>query len=368
MSKALKSIMTKRLSDIVEIHHMLSDAQMRARCKRFMISTLNLLVDQIHTVWSCKIKYVAFMLSLNVVEMFNQVLHIRLLHTLKIKRTSDYIVEWACSFLKDWETLLKFNEQMNDMRKINADISQRFLISLILFLFFNASLIKKCKTLRIKIEMFNFVNDINILAYDRFIEEICKTLSRMHNICAKWVCTHDITFASEKYEFMHFIRKSKRFDMMTSIQIESSVIKSKSDVQVLKVQLNMKLRWDAHLRQIEANHVTWMLALSWLEVFTWEAIFTKARQIYSAVVRSKIAFETSVWYQREKEKKLSDKECRLETLQNQTLHHVAKIFKRVSIETLKAKMYTSSLHVHLNMLQDKIMLRSWINNCTQKIR
>jgi len=33
MSKALKSIMTKRLSDIVETHHMLSDAQMRARCK-----------------------------------------------------------------------------------------------------------------------------------------------------------------------------------------------------------------------------------------------------------------------------------------------------------------------------------------------
>jgi len=50
MSKALKSIMTKRLSDIVEIHYMLSDAQMRVRRKRFVISTLNLLVDQIHTV------------------------------------------------------------------------------------------------------------------------------------------------------------------------------------------------------------------------------------------------------------------------------------------------------------------------------
>ncbi len=50
MSKALKSIMTKRLSDITETHHMLSDAQMRARRKRFVISTLNLLVDQIHTI------------------------------------------------------------------------------------------------------------------------------------------------------------------------------------------------------------------------------------------------------------------------------------------------------------------------------
>ncbi len=358
MSKALKSIMTKRLSDITETHHMLSDAQMRARRKRFVISTLNLLVDQIHTIWDCEIKYITFMLSLNIVKAFNQVLHIRLLHTLKMKRTSNYTVEWACSFLENRETLLKFNEQMSDMHKIYANISQKFLISSILFLFFNASLIEKCKVLRIKIKVLNFINNINILTYNKFIEEICRTLSRMHDVCAKWVCTHDITFASEKYELTHFIRKSKEFDMMISIQIENLVIKLKSDVQVLKVQLNMKLWWSAHLRQIEANHVTWMLALNWLEVFTWETIFTKARQIYSAVVRSEIAFEASVWHQREKEKKLSGKECRLETLQNQILHHVAKAFKRVRIETLKAEMYTSSLHVHLNMLQDKITLHS----------
>ncbi len=48
MSKALESIMIKRLSNIAETHHMLSNAQMRARCKQFMISTLNLLVNQVH--------------------------------------------------------------------------------------------------------------------------------------------------------------------------------------------------------------------------------------------------------------------------------------------------------------------------------
>jgi len=74
---------------------------------------------------------------------------------------------------------------MSNMHKINADILQKFLISLIFFLLFNASLIKKCKALRIKIEVLDFVNDINILAYNKFIEEICKTLSKVHNICAK---------------------------------------------------------------------------------------------------------------------------------------------------------------------------------------
>ena len=33
------------------------------------------------------------MLSLDIIEAFNQVLHIKLLHTLKMKRISNYIVE-----------------------------------------------------------------------------------------------------------------------------------------------------------------------------------------------------------------------------------------------------------------------------------
>ncbi len=254
------------------------------------------------------------------------------------------------------------------MREINVNIFQESFILSILFLFFNVSLIEKCKTLRIKIKVFNFINDINILVYDRFIEEICKTLSKTHDICVKWIQTHDTTFASEKYELTHFTRKSRKFDMMTSIQIESSVIKSKSDVRVLEMQLNMKLQWNVHLWQIEASHVTRMLALSCLKVFIWETIFTKVRQVYSAVVRLKIVFEALVWHQRDKKKELSDKKCRLETLQNQTLHHVAKAFKRISIETLKIEMYISSLHVHLNMLQNKVTLRSRVNDRTQETR
>ncbi len=123
----------------------------------------------------------------------------------------------------------------------------------------------------------------------------------------------------------------------------------------------MKLQWDAYLWQIKMNHVTRMLILSYLEVFTWEAIFTKARQVYSAVMRSEIAFEASVWHQRDKKDELLSKECRLKTFQNQILRHVAEIFK-------KTETYTSSLHIHLNMLQNKIMLHSWVNDQTQEIK
>ncbi len=110
MSKALKSIMIKRLNDIVETHCMLSNAQIRAKRKQFMILTLNLLIDQVHTMWDCEIKYVIFMLSLDIIETFNQVSHVRLLHTLKIKRTSSYIIEWTRNFLKNQEMSLIFDE------------------------------------------------------------------------------------------------------------------------------------------------------------------------------------------------------------------------------------------------------------------
>ena len=221
---------------------MLSKAQMRVICKQFMISALNLLVDQVHAVWDCEIKYVIFMLSLNIIEAFNHVLHTRLLHILRMKRTLNYIVKWTCSFLKNRESSLTFNKQISVMQWVNADILQRFFISSILFLFFNASLIEKCKALEIKIEVLDFVNDINILIYDKITKSICKSLSQAHNVCAKWTWIHDATFASEKYELTHFTCKSKRFDMTVNLRIENLIIKSKLNVQVLEMQLNIKLQ------------------------------------------------------------------------------------------------------------------------------
>jgi len=166
------------------------------------------------------------------------------------KKISIKVVFYVCCMQRMQHIFnrLIFNEQISAICKINANILQKFFIFFIFFLFFNANLIEKCKALKIKVEMLNFVNDINILVYNRFIKKICKMRSKVHNAYAKWVCIHDVMFTSEKYELTHFTRKLKRFNMMTSIQIKSSIIKLKSDVQVLKIQLNIKLWWDAHLQ------------------------------------------------------------------------------------------------------------------------
>ena len=76
------------------------------------------------------------------------------------------------------------------------------------------------------------------------------------------------------------------------------------------------------------------------------------------LIELKITFEASVWHQRDKKEELSSTEWRLEAFQNQALHHVTDVFQKVDIETLKVEMYTSSLYVHLNKLQNQTTLRS----------
>ncbi len=84
------------------------------------------------------------------------------------------------------------------------------------------------------------------------------------------------------------------------------------------------------------------------------------------MIRSRMTFEALIWHQRDKEEELLSMKWRLETLQNQALHHVINIFRKVNIEMLKVETYTFLLHVHLNKLQNQVTLRSWINDRTQK--
>lgn len=81
----------------------------------------------------------------------------------------------------------------------------------------------------------HFINNINILIYDKIINSICKMLSWIHDICLNWTWTHDATFTSEEYKFTHFIHKSKRFNIIVNLHIKDLIIKLKLNVQVFKV-------------------------------------------------------------------------------------------------------------------------------------
>lgn len=362
VGKALESIIATRLSKLAEEHNMLPACQMGARRGRSTETALELLVEQIHTVWGEGNNHVASILSLDISGAFNNVSHTRLLHNLRKRKVPEYIIKWTESFLKDRQSSLSFDGQTSEMRPVNAGIPQGSPVSPILFLFFNADLFDECDRLGLKASSIGFVDDANILAYGRSTEDNCETLAKIHEVCILWARQHGATFAPEKYELIHLSRTPRRFNMTATLRTSGVEVSPKQDIRILGVQIDTKLRWGAHLRKIEAKNATQMLAMTRLGASTWGATFAKARQIYCMVVRPAMTYGASVWHKRGDGGKLAGKERRLELLQNKGLRNITGAFKRTSTASLEAEAFVPPISIQLNKLQDQATHRMLHND------
>jgi hypothetical protein len=193
-------------------------------------------------------------------------------------------------------TTLRINEQSTFMSQIKVDISQNFFVSFILYFFYNADILKVFERFKYKITVIDFVNDINILTYDTSITSNCRALKKTYVICELWTRRHDVRFASIKYELLHLTKNHKRFDMTITINVENVIRESTTIVRVLNVQLDIKLKWDSHVKKIQNKMITQMLALIRLTIFIWDVCFKKTKHVYSVVVRFFITYDSSTWH------------------------------------------------------------------------
>jgi hypothetical protein len=90
--KVLKSIIARRISDLTKIHDFLFVNQMNERKNRNCETILKLLTKQIHTIWNMNKDKIATFLSMNVIEAYNHVSRERLLHNLKKRQISTWII------------------------------------------------------------------------------------------------------------------------------------------------------------------------------------------------------------------------------------------------------------------------------------
>jgi hypothetical protein len=67
------------------------------------------------------------------------------------------------------------------LMKINK--SQKFIIFLILYLFYNVDLLKVYEKSSRCVVIMNFVNDIHFLTYDIFRKQNCRTLKHFYQKC-----------------------------------------------------------------------------------------------------------------------------------------------------------------------------------------
>ena len=121
-------------------------------------------------------------------------------------------------------------------------IPQGSLISPILFLFFNAPLIKECTAAKLQLQVRGFIDNIHLLAYRKTTESNYKTLELAHEICLKWASTHGASFAPQKYELVYLTRCPRRFNIGAVVSLGHAITKPQTEIRVLGLYIDGKLR------------------------------------------------------------------------------------------------------------------------------
>jgi hypothetical protein len=292
--KVLKSVIARRINDLTKTHDLLFVNQMNERKSRSCETILKLLTKQIHTIWNMSKDKITTLLSMNVIEAYDHVSREKLLHNLKKRRISTWIVAWVDNFMQDKKINLIVSAKQTSMSNVNVDISQKSSMSSILYLFYNANLLKLLEQSSRKVIVIEFVDDINIFIYDINTINNCKLFERMHEHCLLWNRRHEIAFASTKYELIHLARNITKFDMQTTIKICDVVKQFFNHVRVLRMQIDNKLKWDAHFRSVQKKMIIQTLIFSRLIAFTWRACFSKVKLIYTTIIRSIIIYDSII--------------------------------------------------------------------------
>ena len=157
--------------------------------------------------------------NLNVSDVFDNVLHIRFFHNIKKRRILKKLLNWVENFLKNKNIILiiKKYTQTKDITSVN--ILQNSLFFSVLYLFYNADLLNAYDDIKLYFNFIKFVNDINILMYNKFTERNCKILKKTWNKVVEWIKKHDFKFYKRKYELIHFSRILKKYNISANIAL-----------------------------------------------------------------------------------------------------------------------------------------------------
>ena len=178
LNKMLKLIVFERIRYAVETLKMFLNIQMNARRQRSMNTILQFIIKKIYMIWNEQKKKMTSFFNLNVNDVFDNVSHLRLLHNMKKKKISDKLLKWVKNFLKNKSTTLIIENHTMTKRKISVNISQNSSFFSMLYLFYNANLLKSCENVKLRLNVTEFVNDINILTYNESTKRNCEMLKK----------------------------------------------------------------------------------------------------------------------------------------------------------------------------------------------
>jgi hypothetical protein len=365
LNKIMKFIMTTRLSYAAEKHNLLLREHFEDRKNIISKHVLHYIVETINSAWVSK--KITTMLLLNVIEVFDNVFHSRLLHNLRKRRIENTYLIWVKSFFSKRYIIFKLIDHIIDRIRTVIEIFQESSMSSILYVFYNANLIDWCINSQIDITKIDFIDDINILIMRNSIEENVMSLKTIHvDSCMIWAHQHDSLFVSIKYELIHFRRLFASSDSKMILRIFDHQIVFFLKCKYLEMMMNNQLIWKHHLKHLKEKSINKLNILTTLIEFIWEVNIEDLRRIYLITVLFQFIYCVSIWYVLNEEHDFKQKKNAalffMKDIQTRTIQIISKAFKSIVDAILNIELYLFSIRQQLNMIIYDALLRLIISS------
>ena len=145
--------------------------------------------------------------------------------------------------------------------------------------------------------------------------------------------------------------------MNVSMTLKKHRINASIDLKILKIQLNFKLKWKLHFRQMKAKLMSRHNAINMIKSSIWDISFAINKQKYIVIEKSMLTHEIVVWYTsfevKDSRKKIIFK---LKVIQERILRRLIEVYKITTTKTLKVEIYVFFINIHLKrLLQNSIV-------------
>jgi hypothetical protein len=241
---------------------------------------------------------------------------------------------------------LLFDDEESAPIPIRAGVPQGSPLSPILFLLYIASLYEALQEVP-GISVVGFADDTNIVAFAPTARENCRTLERAWEVCERWARSRGMQFEPAKSELTHFTRK--RTPPADKVQLGDVELGPKTSVRFLGVWLDRKLSWKAHQQELKRKLETQRHALTRLAASTWGFSLIKAREVYTKVIRSAMAYGATAFHKTtEPGGKPQGTAKALLTEQTRCLRRVAGAYKATATRNIETEVHVPPLDLYLN--------------------
>ena len=217
-----------------------------------------------------------------------------LIRRLREARLPEILVKVIQDFCSNRKATVVVNGSTTNLINLqHAGLPQGSPLSPILFLFFNANLVKspinKCKG------SIAFVDDYSAWVTDDSIQ--ANTIKLQNHVIPhleQWGHTSGAIFQPTKTVLTHFTRRRKALeaaDANSTLVINSEEVKPSGEIKILGVTLDSRLTYKSHIARAMKKGLRVALALKRLHNIRPEV----ARQLYTATVTSRTDYASIIW-------------------------------------------------------------------------